>query len=575
MATVIQIKRSSGSTAPTTTQLSEAELAYTQDASNDGASAKLYIESVDSGSSAVIHEVGGKYFTDIINAATDSNTASTLVKRDSSGNFSAGTITADLTGDVTGDVTGNLTGDVTGDVTGNVTGNITGNVTGNITATTVTASGTVQFGSLSDGTITATGLVDEDNMVSDSATLIPTQQSVKAYVDSVAAAAYDLDFSGDSGTGVIEQAETLAITGDTGITTTASGNGLSIDLDDTAVTPGSYGSATAIPTFTVDAQGRLTAAGTASISSSFTISDNANTPATDTFNNGETLTFAGGTGVTSAVTNNTVTLSIGQAVGTGDSVTFAGITGPLTGNVTGNVTGNLTGDVTGNADTATALETARTINGVSFDGTANITTLTAGTGVTVSGTAVSIGQDVGTSDDVQFNDLQVDGNAIVTGNLTVNGTTTTLSTTNSVISDTLIELGNGTTGSPANDTGLVLERGDSDNAFIGFDESADKFIVGTGSFTGASTGNLSITTGTLVANIEDNNTTITGGSITGITDLAVADGGTGVSTFTSNGVIYGNGSGALNVTAAGTEGQLLIADASGVPGFADIDCGTF
>jgi hypothetical protein len=47
MATVIQIKRSSGSTAPTTTQLSEAELAYTQDASNDGASAKLYIESVD------------------------------------------------------------------------------------------------------------------------------------------------------------------------------------------------------------------------------------------------------------------------------------------------------------------------------------------------------------------------------------------------------------------------------------------------------------------------------------------------------------------------------------------------
>jgi hypothetical protein len=38
----------------------------------------------------------------------------------------------------------------------------------------------------------------------------------------------------------------------------------------------------------------------------------------------------------------------------------------------GNVTGNVTGDVTGNADTATALETARTIGGVSFDGLANI-----------------------------------------------------------------------------------------------------------------------------------------------------------------------------------------------------------
>ena len=46
--------------------------------------------------------------------------------------------------------------------------------------------------------------------------------------------------------------------------------------------------------------------------------------------------------------------------------------GTITASLTGNVTGNVTGDVTGNADTATALETARTIGGVSFDGTANI-----------------------------------------------------------------------------------------------------------------------------------------------------------------------------------------------------------
>jgi hypothetical protein len=52
------------------------------------------------------------------------------------------------------------------------------------------------------------------------------------------------------------------------------------------------------------------------------------------------------------------------------------VTGNVTGNLTGNVTGNLTGDVTGNADTATALETARTIAGVSFDGTANISLTT-------------------------------------------------------------------------------------------------------------------------------------------------------------------------------------------------------
>ena len=109
--------------------------------------------------------------------------------------------------------------------------------------------------------------------------------------------------------------------------------------------------------------------------------------------------------------------------------------------------------------------------------------------------------------------LSVAGDATITGNLTVNGTTTTLATTNSVISDTLIELANGTSGTPANDAGLVIERGNADNAFIGFDESEDKFTLGTGSFTGASTGNLSITLGTLVANIEATTATLGGADI--------------------------------------------------------------
>ena len=104
-------------------------------------------------------------------------------------------------------------------------------------------------------------------------------------------------------------------------------------------------------------------------------------------------------------------------------------------------------------------------------------------------------------------------NVVVTGNLTVNGTTTSLQTTNSVVKDALIELGNGTSGTPANDAGLVIERGSSANAFIGWDESEDKFIVGTGTFTGADTGNLSVTTGTLVSNVEGNVT----GNVTGNT----------------------------------------------------------
>jgi len=123
-----------------------------------------------------------------------------------------------------------------------------------------------------------------------------------------------------------------------------------------------------------------------------------------------------------------------------------------------------------------------------------------------------------TTDQTVAGDKTFSENVVVTGNLTVNGTTTTLSTTNSVVKDALIELGNGTSGTPANDAGLVIERGSSDNAFIGWDESADKFKVGTGSFTGASTGDLTITTGTIVANLEGNvtgNTSGSAGSCTG------------------------------------------------------------
>ena len=114
--------------------------------------------------------------------------------------------------------------------------------------------------------------------------------------------------------------------------------------------------------------------------------------------------------------------------------------------------------------------------------------------------------------------LTTTGNVVVGGNLTVSGSTTTTSSTNTTIADRLIELGTGTTGTPANDMGIVLERGSSDNAFIGWDESTDKFTVGTGTFTGASTGDLTITTGTLVANLEGNVT----GNLTG-TASAIAD----------------------------------------------------
>ena len=63
-----------------------------------------------------------------------------------------------------------------------------------------------------------------------------------------------------------------------------------------------------------------------------------------------------------------------------------------------------------------------------------------------------------------------------------------------------------------------------------------------------------------------NSVSITGGSITGITDLAVADGGTGVSTFTTDGVLYGAGAGAILATAQGGANTILTANA-GAPSF--------
>lgn len=92
----------------------------------------------------------------------------------------------------------------------------------------------------------------------------------------------------------------------------------------------------------------------------------------------------------------------------------------------------------------------------------------------------------------------------LSGDLTVNGTTTTVNQTNLDVSDNIIGLNRGA-GSNANDSGLIIERGSTgDNAAIIWDESADKFTLGTTTSTPSATGNLTISTGTLVANVEGN-----------------------------------------------------------------------
>ena len=82
-----------------------------------------------------------------------------------------------------------------------------------------------------------TAFVDEDDMSSNSATSIPSQQSVKAYVDSQVTA-QDLDFQADSG-GALSidlDSETMTFTGGTGIDTSGSGNAVTFAIDSTVAT---------------------------------------------------------------------------------------------------------------------------------------------------------------------------------------------------------------------------------------------------------------------------------------------------------------------------------------------------
>ena len=94
-------------------------------------------------------------------SATNANTASTIVQRDASGNFSAGTITAALTGNVSGNVTGNVTGNLTGDVNGNASGS-SGSCTGN--AATATKWANARTITLSGDTTGSVGLDGSSNV---------------------------------------------------------------------------------------------------------------------------------------------------------------------------------------------------------------------------------------------------------------------------------------------------------------------------------------------------------------------------------------------------------------------------
>ena len=412
MAQTILIKRSTSTATPTA--LSNGELAYS------ASSNKLFIGR-PGGGSGDIDAIGGKYYTDIIDTAASANTASKLVLRDGSGNFSAGTITASLTG--------------------NVTGNLTGNVTGNASGSALTVTQAAQTAITSLGTLTA---LQVDNLNVNGNTILASSGALNLTPATGSAIVLDGTISVDAGvvtgaTSITSTSLVGALTGNASTATKwATARNLSLTGDGTATLSsvdgtaavsaaltlatvnsnvGTFGSATAIPVLTVNAKGLVTAASTATIATTLNITGDTGSDGVSLLT--ETLDFEGGTGVTTVASDDKVTFSIGQAVGTTDNVTF---------------------------------------NNVTVNGVLN-------------------------SDDITATTMTASGHVVVQGNLTVNGTTTTVNSNTVAIGDSIMVLNNDETGTPSENAGIEIERGTSTNVSILWNEGTDYWQINDGSTT--------------------------------------------------------------------------------------------
>ena len=255
-------------------------------------------------------------------------------------------------------------------------------------------------------------------------------------------------------TEVIQDVIGSSVLGGTGLTSTYDDTAgtTTIDLDNTTVTAGTYGSQTKIPTFTVDAQGRLTAAGEADVAT--TLDVNGDTGSTSINLLTEDLQVSGGEGIDVAVTDNTITISAENASTTNKGVAsfadadFTVADGAVTiKNV--NLGTQTTGDYVQN-----------------IQGTANEITVspTSGEGSTVT---------IGLPDNVT-----IAGNLDVNGNLNVTGTINSVNTTEINIVDNKVNLNSNATGTPIADAGIKVERGDSPDAEILWNETSDIWQIG-------------------------------------------------------------------------------------------------
>jgi len=458
-------------------------------------------------------------------------------------------------------------------------GTITLNHTNSVTGATVSEGGVTRTLSYGDTFSVPTFTFDNQGHISGTGTAVTLTLPASDNTDTTYSAGDGLDLNGTT----FSHTDTSTATS----LTTLSGASVVSDIDvDT------YGHVTAMATRSLTlADLGYTGSTSADNYASWIVSDGTNSEA---IASGNTLTFAdsGASSVSYDTSTNTLTVSSTDTNTTYSAGTGLGLSGTefsldfseltdMTGAISGTTEFILQDSGTESRKAASEISLSAFDNSTSgfTTNTGTVTNVSGGNGLTGSVTSSgSLNVGAGNYIVVNADDIAVDAtpaatggkvvardsngdfqarNLTLSGDLTVNGSTTTLDTTNLTVEDRLIELATGTTGTPSNDSGIVIERGSSDNAFIGFDESEGRFTVGTGTFTGSSTGDLVITTGTLAADLV--------GDVTGtVSDVSnhnsddITEGSTNLYTtaartrghFTYGTGITHDGSGGLSVTQA-------------------------
>ena len=342
--------------------------------------------------------------------------------------------------------------------------------------------GLIVTGSLSfTGGTAVTNILDEDNLSSDSATALATQQSIKAYVDNNAGGTLQLgDSSSNAGSVSLTNDEELIFRSGDSITATVAGNGVTFDLNETiTVDQINAGDSSAItigsPTI-LNSTFKFNTDGTVAVSSikdeDNMSSNSATALATQqsikAYVDSQTSSIVTTIGISDS-SSNTSTLTLGSQdleFRSGDSIT-ATVAGT---GVTFDLNETITVDQINAGDSTT----------IKFGAPITVNTISS-----ADSSAVRINDSLETDGATINGNLQVSGDTTIDGNLTVAGTTTYIETTNTKISDPILLLNNGNSGGSDIDAGIMVERGSAGNNAVFYWNEGDNVFKAVTSVSGA------------------------------------------------------------------------------------------